>query len=521
MYRLASAAATGVLLMGLLVAGCSEATPTPTAAPTWTPVPTSIPTPTLTPTPATTPTPTPTATATATPEPTFTPTPTPTPTPTATLTPVPRPTPEDNPIAGPLEGSLEHANYTPIYTAEVDIRDFTASAQFDNPYSSSVGDWDYGFIFRQSDNDTFHAVGVLSDGRWFHVVRQSESGYQLINTGRAHALHIGTGDVNNLSITIEGDMGVLSINGQSRQLDVSDRPATGDIAVFTGLFRENSTIGYATDYRDFIVHKSDSNLNLGTTPKPMPTPVLPTSTPTPWTESAELLSIERELRRLTQTAGYPWHFSAMPSTSSVASWRNELRRVLGDIETFLRSANPQSQAYRSASEHKVTVTRLIHQAINYTLPTGTPTPHSQPTATPTPRPQPTATPTPWRQPTATPTPRSPADQQFRLWTLNLLEEFESIRDTIPDWDAKPSIEEAHAWGCRVGAWLGGPYNGSTGRGVNDWLGALSEVYGGNVPAHSRLARDLLLDYYSRLEPWPKGVDDYIVSQGGTRGMPCT
>lgn len=71
------------------------------------------------------------------------------------------------------------------------------------------------------------------------------------------------------------------------------------------------------------------------------------------------------------------------------------------------------------------------------------------------------------------------------------------------------------------AWLGGPYNGSTDRGVNDWLAALPEVYGGSVPTHSRLARDLLLDYYSRLEPWPGGVGDYIVSQGGTRGMPCT
>ena len=117
-------------------------------------------------------------------------------------------------------------------------------------------------------------------------------------------------------------------------------------------------------------------------------------------------------------------------------------------------------------------------------------------------------------------PRPPADQQFRLWTLNLLDEFEAIRDAMPDWDAKPPIEDAHSWGCRVGAWLGGPYNGSTGRGVNDWVGALSEVYSNEVPPEILSARSLLFDYYSRLEPWPKGVDDYIVSQGGHRGMPC-
>ena len=98
----------------------------------------------------------------------------------------------------------------------------------------------------------------------------------------------------------------------------------------------------------------------------------PTATPAPQ-EPAVLLTIERELHRLTQTVAYPWYSSSTPRTSLVADWNNELRRLLGGIETFLRTADPQSEAHRTASEYRVDVTRLIHQASDYTSPTATAT----------------------------------------------------------------------------------------------------------------------------------------------------
>lgn len=70
------------LLITLLLAACTQPTPTPLPTPTYTPVPTSTPEPTATPKPTSTPLPTETPTPTVTPGPT----PTPTPVPPFTLT---------------------------------------------------------------------------------------------------------------------------------------------------------------------------------------------------------------------------------------------------------------------------------------------------------------------------------------------------------------------------------------------------------------------------------------------------
>ncbi len=82
----------------LLLAGCVQATPSPTATPE--PTATATATPTRTPTPTATPTPTPTRT----PRPTRTPTPTPTETPTPAPTPTPAQTATPRPTRAPVAG---------------------------------------------------------------------------------------------------------------------------------------------------------------------------------------------------------------------------------------------------------------------------------------------------------------------------------------------------------------------------------------------------------------------------------
>jgi hypothetical protein len=88
-------------IITLLLAGCAQATPSPTATPEPTAAPTA--TPTRTPMPTTTPTPTPTHTPrpTRTPTPTPTPTETPTPAPTSTRAPTAVPQPTEVPAAPP------------------------------------------------------------------------------------------------------------------------------------------------------------------------------------------------------------------------------------------------------------------------------------------------------------------------------------------------------------------------------------------------------------------------------------
>ena len=52
------------------------------------------------------------------------------------------------------------------------MSDMVIDATFLNPYSSTTGEWDYGFEIRRTSPGDFDMVTVSSDGRWRHWVRR-------------------------------------------------------------------------------------------------------------------------------------------------------------------------------------------------------------------------------------------------------------------------------------------------------------------------------------------------------------
>ena len=104
--------------------------------------------------------------------------PTPVP-PTSTPEPSPTPVVLGDPIFGPVNGSLQlesTANQIPEFESGVNIDAGVADAIFENPNVS--GKWSHGFVFRNSAEETFHAVFINSDGEWGHFARGGSLGNQ-------------------------------------------------------------------------------------------------------------------------------------------------------------------------------------------------------------------------------------------------------------------------------------------------------------------------------------------------------
>jgi len=91
--------------------------------------------------------------------------------------------------------------------------DFVVDASFENPYSTSVGSWSYGFMILGAGSE-FEAVFIRSDGRWYHV-RREDSPESDVTLKREYFGSISTSDrgTNALRALVVGDRGWLLVNG--------------------------------------------------------------------------------------------------------------------------------------------------------------------------------------------------------------------------------------------------------------------------------------------------------------------
>ena len=180
----------------------------------------------------------------------------------ATATPSPRGTPTPRPRSsggfGPEDGSLQHDadGYIEEHHAGVYLHEFSAQATFENPYSNSVGEWDYGFLLRAEGDNRFHAVVVTSDGWWFHYLREGavEGGAQ--DSGRVSGLRTGANDSNELRVVAAGDFGWFFLNDQLvAELDLSGGATEGDVAAVTGYHNGSEINGRSTRFTGFTVRE--------------------------------------------------------------------------------------------------------------------------------------------------------------------------------------------------------------------------------------------------------------------------
>ena len=119
---------------------------------------------------------------------------------------------------GEIEHSLNDGFIDEYVPGGIWIRDGIIEALFENPYlNSTVGYWSYGFLFRQTGANTFHAVHTQQpqDGHFYHILRTGEaSTEQQLTVNPAFEMNAPLSRFGNrISIVIDGDEGTLYVNG--------------------------------------------------------------------------------------------------------------------------------------------------------------------------------------------------------------------------------------------------------------------------------------------------------------------
>jgi TIR domain-containing protein len=188
-------------------------------------------------------------------------------------TPAPSALPEEGQlIFGPEEGSLVHDaddETIAIYPASVDLRDFMVEATFWNPYSTSIGTWDYGVLFRDEYGNNQFRLMIFSDQTW-RLENVTDTTDVIIQEGQLLGLDTSESGLNTVTLYSQGDGGALYVNGEYiAPLDLSARQNSGDIRIGTGFQSGNEINGYSTYYQGFRVLESVP------VPDPPPTPSYP------------------------------------------------------------------------------------------------------------------------------------------------------------------------------------------------------------------------------------------------------
>lgn len=152
------------------------------------------------------------------------------------------------PLSGPQAGSLvQQAEFATVNAAGVTVTDFTARVVFQNPDDASAP-WDFGFDFGR-DGDTSQRVMVDSTGVW----RYSPFPTGASDSGPASTLDTAPGGVNTLDLVIDGDTGILGVNGAYVASLPLPPAVESDVFVTSGVYGSTTVDGRELLFDDFTV----------------------------------------------------------------------------------------------------------------------------------------------------------------------------------------------------------------------------------------------------------------------------
>ena len=169
----------------------------------------------------------------------------------STPTPVPAPTPgsQRDPSQFYVDSAeLRHEDDGLIktLTALDNVRNFHIFSEFEVPYDTSVGDWDVGFLFRNSGGGDPTYVAVTQDGRYSYYIRRDAKSTSL-KSGHVGNWNRNVGDTNTVSLFVVEDRGWLAVNSRYvTDLDVTGGSRKGKLEVATGIFANSGVPGYST-----------------------------------------------------------------------------------------------------------------------------------------------------------------------------------------------------------------------------------------------------------------------------------
>ena len=131
-------------------------------------------------------------------------------------------------------------------TAFEDARNFTISADFEVPYSESVGDWSVGFLFRYRSRGSLSYVAITQSGRYSHTERRNGES-TLRDSGYISNWNRNVGDENKIELVAVEARGWLFVNSEYvSDIDVSGADERGSLEIATGFFAGDEVAGETT-----------------------------------------------------------------------------------------------------------------------------------------------------------------------------------------------------------------------------------------------------------------------------------
>lgn len=152
------------------------------------------------------------------------------------------------PLSGPISGNLvQQAAFASVEPAGVDVTDFTARVVFQNPEDDSAP-WDFGFDFGRID-DASQRIMVDSTGVW----RFSPFPDGASDSGPAPNLDTTPGGTNTLDLVVDGDAGILGVNGEYVATVTLPPDVSSDVFVTSGVYGSTTIDGRDLPFDDFTV----------------------------------------------------------------------------------------------------------------------------------------------------------------------------------------------------------------------------------------------------------------------------
>lgn len=161
-------------------------------------------------------------------------------------------------IFGPVDGSLPlepGSDQISDFSSGVSLEGAIVQVRFTNPQIAD-GRWSYGISFRQSEEETFHAVYLSGDGQWGHFARAGSFDGESGLDGGTAAFNLQSGESNLLTLDFEATEAVFFVNGEQLaelDLELPGARAPGDIRVMAGLLATDHLDGSEILFSGFII----------------------------------------------------------------------------------------------------------------------------------------------------------------------------------------------------------------------------------------------------------------------------
>lgn len=159
-------------------------------------------------------------------------------------------------VFGPTTGKLDHTanDLIAVQDAGVNLRDFVVEARLFNPYSTSQGAWDYGFILRHAEKNTHFRFVIFSSKSWELVNNTGDPTGEVLTQGELPSLDVSDNGSNLVKLIFKGDTGWFFLNGELiSDIDLSARVNPGAIFIATGIFKNDGMAGSSTRFSDFSI----------------------------------------------------------------------------------------------------------------------------------------------------------------------------------------------------------------------------------------------------------------------------